>query len=137
MVRSLGCTKAGRRCNITNDPKMKHTRFRLHASQAWASVRAHASCLDDKLATCLPPSFPELPAAMAISTRGFLRPVCGQEASTPTVATGNATRSDEEMWKDAMVSKECARGTAGNINVELCHRKVLAHKMATFCNFLT
>ena len=63
------------------------------------------------------------------------RPVSGQDALKPPVA-GSTGKCDDDIWRNALVTEEVARGSATIINVDLSQRKALAGKTVEFCEWL-
>ena len=82
----------------------------------------------------MPLASPPLPPTMA-TTRGYMRLVSGQDALKPPVA-GSTGKCDDDIWRNALVIEEVARGSATIINVDLSQRKALASKTVEFCEWL-
>ena len=81
----------------------------------------------------MPLAFPPWPPTMD-TMRGYMRLVSGQDALKPPVA--GKDKCDDDIWRNALVIEEVARGSATTINVDLSQRKALAGKTVEFCEWL-
>ena len=70
-----------------------------------------------------------------VTTRGYMRLVSGQDALKPPVA-GSTGKCDDDIWRNALVIEDAARGSATIINVDLSQRTALAGKTVEFCEWL-